>query len=96
MRGFYRSQIIWSRRPSAGVNLTWFKMGILRDAGCPRLRALASSYYGGADLYLIDRKVLDVSCAGQGSLNSLASLGVGWLVYDSSASRLLGRNDNSS
>ncbi|TPW31656.1 urate hydroxylase PuuD [Martelella alba] len=38
-------------------------------------------YYGGADLFLVNREALDVS-APVSILISLASLSIGWLVYD--------------
>ena len=49
-------------------------------------------YYAGADLYLIDPNVLDVS-APVAILISLASLGLGWLVYDLLCKSPLGNND---
>ena len=42
---------------------------------------LAILYYAGADLYLVDRAVWDVP-AWVAILVSLASLSVGWLLYD--------------
>ena len=38
-------------------------------------------YYLGADLYLVDPTVLDIE-VWQAILISIASLGIGWIVYD--------------
>lgn len=53
---------------------------------------LALVYYAGADLYLIDPSVLDVSKPTAIAI-SLASLGFGWLAYDTICRSPLG-NDN--
>jgi uncharacterized membrane protein len=53
---------------------------------------LAIVYYAGADLFLIDRNVLDIS-APVAILISMASLALGWLVYDQLCRLLLGRSD---
>ncbi|WP_163981078.1 urate hydroxylase PuuD, partial [Raoultella ornithinolytica] len=49
-------------------------------------------YYAGADLYLIDRNVLDVSTP-VAILISLASIGLGWLIYDLLCKSPLANND---
>jgi len=49
-------------------------------------------YYAGADLYLIDPKVLPLS-PGEAIGFSLASLLLGWIVYDLLCKSPLGRND---
>ena len=51
-------------------------------------------YYAGADLFLVDRNVLDVSPA-VGILISLATIGVGWIVYDLLCRSPLGKSDTS-
>lgn len=48
-------------------------------------------YYGGADLFLIDRHVLDISPP-VAVLISLASLALGWIIYDLLCKSPLGRN----
>ncbi|MGO7675680.1 urate hydroxylase PuuD, partial [Rhizobium ruizarguesonis] len=48
-------------------------------------------YYGVADLFLIDRHVLDISPS-VAILISLASLALGWVVYDLLCNSPLGRN----
>ena len=52
---------------------------------------LAIVYYAGADLFLVDRAVLDVS-AWVAILISLASLGVGWVLYDALCKSKLGES----
>ncbi|WP_341704029.1 urate hydroxylase PuuD [Ferrovibrio sp.] len=49
-------------------------------------------YYVGADLYLIDAKVLSLS-QGEAIGFSLASLALGWIVYDLLCKSPLGKND---
>ncbi|WP_204319994.1 urate hydroxylase PuuD, partial [Klebsiella pneumoniae] len=49
-------------------------------------------YYAGADLYLIDPHVLDVSRPVAIAI-SLASIFGGWVVYDTICKSPLGRND---
>ena len=54
------SRNIWSRRPRLPEHLTWFKWESYAS-WLSGFALLAILYYGGADLYLIDRNVLDVS-----------------------------------
>ncbi|TIP57589.1 urate hydroxylase PuuD, partial [Mesorhizobium sp.] len=49
-------------------------------------------YYAGADLFLIDPNVLAMSVP-TGILLSLATIGVGWVVYDLLCRSPLGRSD---
>ncbi len=60
--------LIWFKWESYATWLSGFTM-------------LAVVYYVGADLYLIDRNVLDIPAWG-GILLSMASITVGWIVYD--------------
>ncbi|EFG8564928.1 urate hydroxylase PuuD, partial [Escherichia coli] len=48
-------------------------------------------YYGSADLLLVDRNLLDVS-AMTAVLISLASIGLGWILYDLLCKSPLGEN----
>src|SRR5690606_35000143 len=48
-------------------------------------------YYAGAELYLVDREVLDIS-GRTAILVSLASIGLGWIVYDLLCKSPLGRS----
>ncbi len=57
-------------------HLTWFKWEAY-FTWISGFALLAVVYYSRADLFLIDRNVLDVS-ASIGILISIASLGVGW------------------
>jgi uncharacterized membrane protein len=52
---------------------------------------MAIVYYAGAELYLIDRNVLDVSPT-VAIIISLASIGVGWVIYDFLCKSPLGNN----
>ena len=61
-------------------HLTWFKWEAY-FTWITGLVMLAIVYYAGADLYLIDRHVLDVP-NWVGILISVGSIVVGWLVYD--------------
>ena len=52
---------------------------------------LAIVYYAGAELFLIDRAVLDVS-APVAILISMASIGIGWVIYDALCKSPLGKS----
>ena len=54
---------------------------------------LAIVYYTGADLYLIDRNVADISTS-TAILISLASLGFGWVIYDQLCKSKFGDDNN--
>ena len=54
---------------------------------------LAIVYYAGADLYLIDRDVADISTT-TAILISLASLGFGWVIYDQFCNSKFGDDNN--
>jgi len=90
--GFYHVQKYLVAPAQMPEHLTWFKWESYAT-WLSGFALLAILYYGGADLYLIDRNVLDVS-APVGILISLATLGVGWLVYDQLCKSPLGQNDN--
>jgi uncharacterized membrane protein len=71
--------------------LTWFKW----EAYATWLSGMALMvviYYFGAELYLIDRNVMDVPVLGAITI-SLAGLALGWLVYDGLCKSPLARND---
>ncbi|HXV32096.1 MAG TPA: urate hydroxylase PuuD [Sinorhizobium sp.] len=78
--GFYHIQKYLVAPENMPEHLTWFKwesyVTWLSGFGM-----LALVYYAGADLYLIDPNVLDVSKTTAIAI-SLASLGLGWLAYD--------------
>lgn len=89
--GFYHIQKYLVAPPNMPEHLIWFKWESYAT-WLSGFFLLAIVYYAGADLYLIDRNVLDVS-APVAILISIASLGVGWLIYDQLCKSPLGNND---
>ncbi|MQW87110.1 urate hydroxylase PuuD [Sinorhizobium saheli] len=89
--GFYHIQKYLVAPENMPEHLTWFKwesyVTWLSGFGM-----LALVYYAGADLYLIDPSVLDVSKPTAIAL-SLASLAFGWLAYDTICRSPLGRDN---
>jgi uncharacterized membrane protein len=90
--GFYHIQKYLVAPERLPEHLTWFKWESYAT-WLSGFALLAIVYYAGADLYLIDRSVLDVS-APVAILISLATLAIGWLVYDLLCKSPLGQNDN--
>jgi uncharacterized membrane protein len=84
------SRNIWWHPAQMPEHLTWFKYESY-FTWLSGFLMLCIVYYGGADLFLIDRHVLDVS-APVAILISLASLAVGWIVYDLLCKSPIGRN----
>ena len=78
--GFYHIQKYLVAPAEMPEHLTWFKWESYAT-WLSGFALLAIVYYAGADLFLIDRNVLDVS-APVAILISLASIGIGWVVYD--------------
>src|SRR5690606_13992838 len=72
-------------------HLTWFKWESY-STWLSGFALLCIVYYGGAELYLIDRNVLDVSVP-VAILISLVSIGLGWIVYDLLCKSPLGKSD---
>jgi len=89
--GFYHIQKYLVAPAELPEHLTWFKWESY-STWLSGFALLAIVYYAGADLYLIDPNVLDVS-APVAILISLASLVVGWLIYDLLCKSPLGKND---
>jgi uncharacterized membrane protein len=89
--GFYHVQKYLVAPAEMPEHLTWFKWESY-STWLSGFALLAIVYYAGADLFLIDRNVLDVS-APVAILISLASLAVGWLLYDLICKSPLGKND---
>jgi uncharacterized membrane protein len=89
--GFYHIQKYLVAPGEMPDHLTWFKWESYAT-WMSGFFLLAIVYYAGADLYLIDRNVLDVSPP-VAVLISIASLAVGWLIYDLLCKSPLGNND---
>ncbi len=71
--------LIWFKWESYATWLTGFAM-------------LCVVYYAGADLYLIDRNVLDIEAPAAIAL-SIGSLAIGWIMYDLLCRSPIGRHD---
>ena len=78
--GFYHIQKYLVAPAEMPEHLTWFKWESYAT-WLSGFAMLAIVYYAGADLFLVDRNVLDVS-APVAILISLACLASGWIVYD--------------
>jgi uncharacterized membrane protein len=89
--GFYHIQKYLVAPAQMPEHLTWFKWESYAT-WLSGFFLLAIVYYAGAELYLIDRNVLDVSPLTAVGL-SLASLAVGWVIYDLTCKSPLGNND---
>jgi uncharacterized membrane protein len=89
--GFYHIQKYLVAPAQMPEHLTWFKWESYAT-WLTGFALLCVVYYAGADLYLIDPNVLDVS-APVAILISIASLGLGWLIYDQLCKSPLGRSD---
>ncbi|MGE0500503.1 MAG: urate hydroxylase PuuD [Rhizobiaceae bacterium] len=89
--GFYHIQKYLVAPAEMPEHLTWFKWESYAT-WLSGFALLAIVYYAGADLFLIDRNVLDVSAPVAIGL-SIASLALGWLIYDLLCRLLVGGND---
>lgn len=78
--GFYHIQKYLVAPEHMPEHLTWFKWESYAT-WLSGFALLCIVYYAGADLYLVDRTVLDISGT-TAILISLASIGVGWVIYD--------------
>src|SRR6195952_550635 len=88
--GFYHIQKYLVAPATMPEHLTWFKYESY-FTWLSGFLMLCIVYYGGANPFLIDRHVLDVSVP-VAILISLASLAVGWIVYDLLCKSPLGKN----
>ena len=89
--GFYHIQKYLIAPAQMPEHLTWFKWEAY-STWLTGFALMAIVYYAGADLFLIDRNVLDVS-APVAILISLASIGIGWVIYDLLCKSPLGNSD---
>jgi uncharacterized membrane protein len=89
--GFYHIQKYLVAPANMPEHLTWFKWESYATwlSGFAMLFVV---YYVGADLYLVDKNVLDVAPL-TGILISLASIGLGWIAYDLICKSPLGKDD---
>jgi uncharacterized membrane protein len=88
--GFYHIQKYLVAPAQMPEHLTWFKWEsyVTWMSG---FLMLAIVYYGGADLFLIDHDVMPLSPL-QAICLSLASLAVGWIIYDQLCKSPIGEN----
>ncbi|RWK56097.1 urate hydroxylase PuuD [Mesorhizobium sp.] len=89
--GFYHIQKYLVAPAEMPEHLTWFKWESYAT-WLSGFAMLCLVYYAGADLFLIDPNVLAMSVP-TGILLSLATIGVGWVVYDLLCRSPLGRSD---
>ncbi|QPC85539.1 cysteine desulfurase [Mesorhizobium sp. NBSH29] len=89
--GFYHIQKYLVAPAAMPEHLTWFKWESYAT-WLTGFAMLCVVYYAGADLFLIDPNVLDIS-APVAILISVASLALGWIVYDLLCKSPLGQND---
>lgn len=88
--GFYHIQKYMVAPAKMPEHLTWFKW----ESYATWLSGFAMMcivYYAGAQLYLVDQNVLEISSA-VGIMISLASLAVGWVIYDLLCKSPLGKS----
>lgn len=90
--GFYHVRKYLVAPAEMPEHLTWFKWESYAT-WLSGFALLCVMYYGGAHLYLIDTHVLDISATGA-ILLSLASIAVGWIIYDLLCKSSIGRNQN--
>ena len=88
--GFYHIQKYLVAPAQMPEHLTWFKWESYAT-WLSGFLMLCIVYYGGADLFLIDRTVMDLSSLQAIGL-SLASLGIGWVIYDQLCKSPVGKN----
>ena len=88
--GFYHIQKYMVAPGHMPEHLTWFKWESYAT-WLTGFAMLAVLYYAGANLYLIDRNVLDISPLTAIAI-SMGSLALGWLIYDTLCKSPIGRN----
>ena len=90
--GFYNIQKYGIAPPNLPQNLIWFKWESYAT-WLSGFALLAIVYYGGADLYLVNYEVVDISRELAIAL-SICSLVLGWILYDLLCKSRLGKNSN--
>ncbi|MEE9314527.1 MAG: urate hydroxylase PuuD [Rhizobiaceae bacterium] len=90
--GFYHIRKYLVAPKEMPEHLTWFKWESYMT-WLSGFAMLAIVYYAGADLYLVDRNVADISTS-TAILISLASLAVGWIIYDQLCKSKFGEDNN--
>jgi len=88
--GFYHIQKYLVAPSQMPEHLTWFKWESYAT-WLSGFLMLAIVYYGGADLFLIDSHVMELS-QWQAIAISVASLAVGWIIYDQLCKSPIGKN----
>ena len=88
--GFYNIQKYGIAPPNLPKDLIWFKWESYAT-WLSGFVLLAIVYYGGADLYLVDHEVAEISNTTAVAL-SIASLGLGWVLYNLLCKSKLGNN----
>ncbi len=89
--GFYHVRKYMVAPPGLPEHLTWFKWEAYAT-WLTGFAMMAVLYYAGAELYLVDRAILDIP-PGYAIALSVASLALGWIAYDLICRSPLGRND---
>ena len=90
--GFYNIQKYSLAPPNLPKDLIWFKWESY-STWLSGFFLLAIVYYGGADLYLIDKEIADINNF-QAIAISLCSILFGWIIYNSVCKSPLGNNSN--
>ena len=90
--GFYNIQKYSIAPPNLPKDLIWFKWESY-STWLSGFFLLVIVYYGGADIYLIDREIADINSY-QAILISLVSILLGWVIYNSACKSPLGSNSN--
>ncbi len=88
--GFYHMRKYLVAPAEMPEHLTWFKWESYMT-WISGFLLMAIVYYAGAELYLIDVNVLDVTPT-VGIIISIASIGVGWVIYDFLCKSPLGKS----
>jgi len=89
--GFYRIQKYLVAPEKMPDHLTWFKWESYAT-WLSGFALLSIVYYAGADIFLIDPEVADLSSS-EAILISLISIGLGWLIYDQLCKSIFGQNN---